>query len=216
MSVHHTVQQGECLCSIAKQYGFANWRTLYEDPRNAHLRQERPNPNLIYPGDQLWIRDKSTKTLPASTDQKHTLQLNSPKTRLLMVLKDEEGKPISNVKYQLTIGDTQSSGVTSGSGLVEQIVPADAQEGLLEIWPDGEMQPPAKWNLKPGHLDPVEKLSGIQARLNNLGYYCGKVDGINGPKTERAVKAFQADHGLKVDGIAGPKTQTVLKNEYGC
>ncbi|MDR9793622.1 peptidoglycan-binding domain-containing protein [Aeribacillus composti] len=33
-----------------------------------------------------------------------------------------------------------------------------------------------------------------------------KDDGIFGPKTEAAVKAFQKKHGLKQDGIVGPKT----------
>jgi len=216
MSIQHNVRQGECLSSIAKRYGFADWRTIYEDPQNTEFRQSRPNPNLIYPGDQLWIPDKSPKKLPISTETKHTLQLKSSLTRLRLVLKDEEGKPIASVKYQLAIGDTLNSGFTSGSGLVEQVIPADAQEALLEIWPEGDIGPTAKWNLKLGRLDPLEKLSGIQARLNNLGYYCGKEDGIDGPKTKRAVKAFQADHELKVDGIAGPKTQAALKNEYGC
>ena len=94
MSIQHNIRQGECLSSIAKRYGFADWRTIYEDPQNTEFRQSRPNPNLIYPGDQLWIPDKSPKKLPISTEKKHTLQLKSSLTRLRLVLKDEEGKPI--------------------------------------------------------------------------------------------------------------------------
>jgi hypothetical protein len=36
-------------------------------------------------------------------------------------------------------------------------------------------------------------------------------DGIFGPKTEVAVKHFQAAHGLVVDGIAGPRTSAALR-----
>lgn len=45
-----------------------------------------------------------------------------------------------------------------------------------------------------------------QERLNALGYNCGAVDGANGPKTQTAVKRFQAAHGLVQDGIIGTNT----------
>ncbi|MFF5705680.1 peptidoglycan-binding protein [Streptomyces sp. NPDC012794] len=38
------------------------------------------------------------------------------------------------------------------------------------------------------------------------------VDGEFGPKTERAVKAFQRDRRLGVDGIVGPRTWAALRN----
>lgn len=51
----------------------------------------------------------------------------------------------------------------------------------------------------------------LQANLNKLGFDCGAVDGIFGPKTEAAVKAFQKANGLVVDGIVGPATQAKLE-----
>ena len=50
----------------------------------------------------------------------------------------------------------------------------------------------------------------IQATLAALGYRTGPIDGIFGPQTAAAVRAFQADSGLPVDGIAGPMTQARL------
>ena len=46
----------------------------------------------------------------------------------------------------------------------------------------------------------------VQERLKKWGYYTGAVDGINGPKTKAAVKAFQKRYGLTQDGIVGPLT----------
>jgi peptidoglycan hydrolase-like protein with peptidoglycan-binding domain len=37
-----------------------------------------------------------------------------------------------------------------------------------------------------------------------------KVDGVFGAETEKAVRQFQADHGLTVDGVVGRKTWAAL------
>jgi len=50
------------------------------------------------------------------------------------------------------------------------------------------------------------EVKALQEKLNSLGFNCGVADGIFGPKTEAAVKAFQKAYGLAVDGIAGPAT----------
>ena len=48
-----------------------------------------------------------------------------------------------------------------------------------------------------------------QGRLVVAGYKI-EVDGVFGPKTEEAVKKYQADHHLTVDGIIGKNTWTAL------
>ena len=53
----------------------------------------------------------------------------------------------------------------------------------------------------------------IQKALKNAGYYSGKIDGVKGKNTNRAIKAFQRDHGLSADGIVGSRTWEVL-NKY--
>ena len=50
----------------------------------------------------------------------------------------------------------------------------------------------------------------IQCLLEYLGYDPGVIDGVNGPNTEDAVRAFQAAEGLTADGIPGPLTEAKL------
>ena len=52
----------------------------------------------------------------------------------------------------------------------------------------------------------------IQNLLDYLGYDPGPIDGANGPNTEDAVRAFQADFGITADGIAGEATQKALRH----
>jgi hypothetical protein len=61
-------------------------------------------------------------------------------------------------------------------------------------------------------MSPLDLWKERQQWLVDVGYDPGPVDGKYGPKTEKAVRAFQKDHGLAVDGLAvdgmwGPKTQ---------
>jgi peptidoglycan hydrolase-like protein with peptidoglycan-binding domain len=51
----------------------------------------------------------------------------------------------------------------------------------------------------------------LQQQLTTDGFDPGGVDGIFGPRTERAVLGFQAQHSLTVDGIAGPQTWGALR-----
>ena len=50
----------------------------------------------------------------------------------------------------------------------------------------------------------------VQRGLRRLGYDAGPADGVMGPQTVKAIRAFQNDYGLKPDGIAGPKTRSAL------
>jgi N-acetylmuramoyl-L-alanine amidase len=55
-----------------------------------------------------------------------------------------------------------------------------------------------------------EDVSELHSRLNSLGFDVGKVDGIFGPITERAVIDFQHNRGLAEDGKAGPEVVTEI------
>lgn len=51
-----------------------------------------------------------------------------------------------------------------------------------------------------------DDVADLQSRLARLGFDCGRVDGILGPRTARALADFQSNCGLLADGICGPDT----------
>jgi peptidoglycan hydrolase-like protein with peptidoglycan-binding domain len=60
------------------------------------------------------------------------------------------------------------------------------------------------------HTEVVRK---VQQNLAALGYEPGVADGAVGGKTEKAVRRYQADHGLKVDGKVTEKLLAHLEGK---
>jgi N-acetylmuramoyl-L-alanine amidase len=51
----------------------------------------------------------------------------------------------------------------------------------------------------------------LQTALGRLGFDCGRVDGIFGPATARALEEFQRNCGVDIDGVCGPATIRALQ-----
>ena len=212
MPQNHKVKQGECLSSIAKKYGFPDYKVIWDDGANAQLKEKRKNPNMLFPSDIVVIPDLELKQLDKSTEQKHNFVLDAGTVKFQLIVKDDEGKPYANCKYDLKIDGKEFTGTTDGSGKFEQEIPAEAANGEVAIYEtkEGTESVVTVFKLELGHLDPVAEATGVQARLNNLGFFCGKIDGIVGPMTQEAIKAFQEKNGLSATGTADESTRKKL------
>jgi outer membrane murein-binding lipoprotein Lpp len=62
-------------------------------------------------------------------------------------------------------------------------------------------------------LTPKDKTKEIQGYLKKAGYYDGKIDGIKGTQTKKAIRDFQRSNGLRADGVVGPKTWELLRKQ---
>jgi Putative peptidoglycan binding domain/LysM domain len=211
----HIVKQGDCLSSIAADYGFEDWQIIYDDPANAELRASRPDPNLLYPGDSLYIPDLDPGASECQTDQQHVFVLKRKPTYIKVRLQDPAKQPIKNVPYKLVLDTMELEGTTDGDGWVKSEIPPQTTFGTLIVWPDpADETEMSLWRVNLGHLDPLETTTGVKGRLNNLGYDCGEVNDEEGDFYDAAVRRFQKDHGLVVDGIVGPQTRDRLRNEH--
>jgi Putative peptidoglycan binding domain len=203
-----TVVQGECISSLAFEHGFFP-DTIWNDDGNAKLREERGDPNVLRPGDVVLIPDLRVKEVSGPTGQRHRFRRRGvPETLKIQLLCD--GEPIANEKYLLTVDGDAHEGTTDAAGRLQQLIPPDAREASVRISRTGQELP-----LQLGHLDPIEDVAGAQARLANLGFYRGPVDGRPSLRLEEAIQAFQASRGIEPYGELDDETRAALRAAYG-
>lgn len=208
MPKSHRVQQGDCIDSIAFENGFFP-ETIWNDAANAELKKLRGDPNVLLPGDVVVVPDKRTKTVALRTGARHVFRRKGvPEKLRLRFLR--EGQPRAAESYVLEIDGAALSGTTDAEGRIEHWIPPNARSGRIVF--GGESQ---AYALLLGELDPIDTVSGVQARLFALGFYDGPVDGEETAETEEAVQEFQAAHALEPFGAVDDATRDALRAAFG-
>lgn len=207
---HHTVLQGETLLSIARAHRFSSWEQIWEHSNNEALRDLRGDPQVLAPGDELFIPPKQSESFSVATDKRHTFVVETFKAVFRTVLLDDEGKALTNKRYELELGDELLNGETDGEGTIEVVIPPRPTKGKLVLFLDDEADTRLTWNLRLGGLDPIDTLSGVKARLTNLGFVCGAIDDSLNPETVKALRDFQIVYRLAVTGKVDDDTRAKL------
>ncbi len=198
------VGEGESTSSLAKKNGHF-WKKIWDHPDNADLKQLRKDPNVLFADDKIFIPEVEIKYLPKPTEKKHKFKRKGEPCKIkLQLLK--LGEPRANEDYVFEVGGKLIKGKTDGDGQLEHYIPGDGSTGTLTLSNGNEVLP-----VRIGQLDPVDKVVGVQQRLNNLGHDCGAEDGELGEQTIEALKKFQAEHDLEVTGEADAATKAKLK-----
>jgi hypothetical protein len=60
-----------------------------------------------------------------------------------------------------------------------------------------------------------KEIAEIQARLILLGYSAGQIDGVAGANTQKAIRAYQAEHKLLTDGRPSTELLQHIKESAG-
>ena len=198
------VGEGESTSSLAKKNGYF-WKTIWEHGENAELKAKRKDPNVLFADDEIFLPEKELKEVSKPTEQKHKFKRKGEPCKVKVQLM-KSGQPRKNEKYVLNLDGTLINGTTDGEGKLEHFIPGESRSALL-LLRDGQEAIP----LRLGDLDPCDQATGVQQRLNNLGFDCGSEDGEVGDVTQEAIKKFQEAYNLKVTGEADEATKNKLK-----
>jgi hypothetical protein len=184
-------------------------------------------------GDVIKIPDVEEGRESGGTEAEHSFVVSSQKVFLRMRILKDDFTGVADADFELTIPGVAApfTGKTNAQGQFEVEIPRNTQTATLAVrvpagatdTSGGQAQEPPEdsfggprgpvpvvWQLQVGALNPIMQnapnkwcIAGVQQRLNNLGLNTGPVDGILGPNTDKAVKAFQETFGLNPDGKPG-------------
>jgi len=209
----HIVIDGDCIESIAAQYGIDDSDVIMNHPQNAALKKIRPDGNQLHPDDELFIPPPKPKSYVLETGKRHRIMIKRPRRLLRMRFLDDEDKPMTG-PYTLKAGAWKREGALDGDGVLEEKLPVDIKQAEVTI---DEMTQ----TILIGYLNPMAKtkdegVSGAQARLLNLGFDPGEVNGEMSSETRAAIEAFQDSQGLEVTGELDDDTINKLADRHGC
>ncbi len=160
--------------------------TLADDFEFDHLGLDEPQPLSTW--RELGVHRADGSTLPDS-DLKAALLLPMGKEGPAFLVYDNFRRILrwnASISYALSVG-----------------LLADRLDGHPPLRAEREDSEPIRH----------EELQAIQERLNELGYDTGTPDGIYGPRTQGALRAYQQDRGLAADGYPGPEVREALDVE---
>lgn len=203
----YIVRQGDFLARLADRYGF-DAEAVWSDDRNRALRELRADPDVLCPGDVLWIPEESEERLPLSLGQPNTFVAEVDEITLTLTLQ-MGSEPFRNERYEIEGPATPPKERTDKDGKLTFTVPADVDELRLFL-PDRNLIVPVRI----GHLDPPGTISGARGRLVNLGYYGSGYEDADRDDPEAfhlALLAFQRDHGIEPPGRLDARTANALK-----
>lgn len=209
MAEKYIAKHGDCITSIADAHGFF-WVTVWDHAQNKALKDRRKDPNTLMEGDAVFIPDKRRKLEEIETGKKHRFGKKGVPALFRIQLLEEE-KPLANLPFELNIryggGTATHIGTTTSEGVVEATLPTDATSAQLLVGPETDQK---EYQLEFGLLPPIDEVAGIQARLQNLGYFDEEISGRLDSATTDALTAFQNRFNLQATGKPDQKTKDKL------
>lgn len=211
----YIVRQGDHLRRLAHARSVSP-ESIWEHPDNAELREQRESMEALLPGDILHMPAAPATGAVVLPNQANRYRAHVPTVEIPLTLRDGRGEPLANASFRI---DGAGTDQTDGDGRVTLRVGAHVRDvRLIFDAPIAGLADPTM-RLRVGHLDPIEAPTGIDGRLENLGYFVSR--GIDGDEHERAfrrataLRDFQRAAGLEATGEIDDATRDALREAHG-
>lgn len=215
----HIVQQGEHLLGLAARMGF-DADTVWNDDANRELREQRPDPQVLAPGDVLYVPEPESParlSIEPRTENRYTAQVE--RLEVALRLAEDADHPVAGEPFAVEGLTCTVEGTTDADGVLRFSVPAHTRQVVL-VLPDRE----DRRVLRLGHLEPADTARGARQRLVGLGHLVDeRAFDATAPETRpgedraglaEALAAFQRARGLEETGQLDPETTQALRDEH--
>ncbi len=170
----YVIKQGDHLALLAYQFGF-DADMVWNDPKNAQQRdrgQLSQDPNILNPTDVLYIPDQNVPPVMKSLTPGSTNTFVSDVSTLTLTPQFVGADPATYASKAYTVQELdQLTGLaTDENGIATFKAPVTLATATLIFTDTGET-----WTLRIGDMDPINALSGIFKRLQNLGYIASSI-----------------------------------------
>jgi len=205
----YLVQRGDSIASIAFAHGFFP-DTVWNHGDNSSLRELRKDPDVLLEGDRVTIPIKQERTEDKPATQRHRFRRKGVPRWLRVRFWDSDEKPLANRPVRIDVDGRPGSGSTDDEGWFKHPISPDARAATVVL------NDSYTYELRLGHLSPIDTVFGVQERLQDLGFYAGPIDGNGSEKLTEALMNFQSSQGLEVSGQADDATKDKLEKLVSC
>lgn len=201
----HVVCQGEYLTQIAWRLG-VDPNDIWNHPKNADLQGQRKDMDMLCPGDVLYVSMDPPPSAPCVGGASNNYSADIPTVVVGFVLRNGK-EPFADEAYVVHgLDDSDATkGTTDSDGKLTVSVPILLRTLVIELTDKQQF-----FAVAVGNMDCINSDSGVQMRLDNLGYVSDD-DGEWGD----AIKTFQQDSGLDATGEMDEATRSALESAYG-
>jgi hypothetical protein len=186
------------------------WEQVWKDSANAGLAGQRKFPTVLMPGDPLELPAPDEGSESGGTEVHHKFSVKGTPARLRLRLR-MKGEVVADKDVTLVVDGGHLATKTDADGRIDVSIPPQAAEVRMRIGADK-----GEYVLQLGWMTPIDSVSGLQARLFNLGYDPKGIDNDFGGNTRKAMQAFQKGKSIPTTSKPDQPTRDSLEQEYGC